>query len=591
MGKSIPSFFYLRKINTFFQILKKHKWAIILAILVGIIMALPHIYFIFDNKDTYQGVFMGGLDEEFYLTRMQEIRDGYFSLANPVWLEGKNLPYLRPPLSEIIASIPGQIFNISLINTVLFENFLFPLILFLIIYSLVYQLIKKKSVALISSVAVLLTSNLTNPQAIWNLLINQKVNDMFLAYTRLISPQVHSLFLFSFFLFFWIFLKKEKWIYGGISSIILGFSFYVYPYTWTFIYAFLSLLIFLFLFRKNWRGIKNIILIMGIGFFIAIPYFLNLWHAMHHSFYSELALRTGIINNHAFQIGATVLILIAIFLLFPPKDFKKRYDFCLALILTPFIVLNQQIITGHLLTSAHYHYYYHKPIAIIFLIMIIFSQLEQRVKKINIRKVFWSSFVVIVLFICFYNAFLVQTHSYRMHESNGIAKQQYGVIFQWLNKYGQLDEVVMSNFIISDLIPIYTSLNAVSNMDGHYYLASNEDQLLERMFLQYRLNGLNSEEIIKMFFQNKEEISKKIYGQRYRKTLGSYENIPDEKLYSFAEKYMDFLNIPLEDILKKYHVKYLVWDIIKQPNWQIDQYSFFDQVYEQNNLKIYVFNE
>jgi len=568
------------------EFLIKHKSALILSILVGVIMAFPHIYFVIVHQDIYQGVFMGGLDESFYLVRIQEIRDGHFSLANPVWLEGKDLPYLRPPFSEVIASFPGQIFGIGLINTVLLENFFFPAFIFLLIYFLTYQLIKKKSVALLSSLAVLLISNLVDSRAVWDLMINQETNNVFLSYTRLISPQVHSLFFFGFFLLFWLFLEKRNWIYGGTSGIILGLSFYVYPYTWTFIYVFLGVLILISLFRKNYPCIKNIILIMGGGLIMSIPYFINLWRAMNHPFYPELSLRTGVIESHSLQIGATILILLAIFLLFFPKKIKKRYDFCLALTLAPFVVLNQQVITGHLLTSAHYHYYYHKPIAIIILTIITFHVFKRKIKS-NIGNILWSGFVIVVLFVSFYNAILSQRNAYLRYEPNAIDNQRYGVVFKWLNSHGQKDEVVLSDFVISEFIPIYTSLNTVSNMDGHYYLVSSEDTLLERLFLQYRLDGLKPKNAKEVFFQEREKISKKMYGQRYRKTLGNYEMIPDEKLSLFSQKYGDFIKIPLWDIFKKYHVKYVVWDAVKHPNWELKQYDFLNLVYQENNLRVY----
>jgi len=146
---------------------------------------------------------------------------------------------------------------------------------------------------------------------------------------------------------------------------------------------------------------------------------------------------------------------------------------------------------------------------------------------------------------------------------------------------------VLSDFVISEFIPIYTSLNTVSNMDGHYYLVSSEDTLLERLFLQYRLDGLKPKNAKEVFFQEREKISKKMYGQRYRKTLGNYEMIPDEKLSLFSQKYGDFIKIPLWDIFKKYHVKYVVWDAVKHPNWELKQYDFLNLVYQENNLRVY----
>ncbi len=572
--------------NNFFNLLKEHKWAIALAVLIGVIMAFPHIYFVIVHQDIYQGVFMGGLDEGLYLARIQEARDGHYWLANPFWVEGKDNPYLWPPLPENFASLFGKFFGLGLINTVLFENFAFPFILFLLLYFLIFSLSRKRGVALISAIVIMTTSNLTGPQALYDLIINQKVPDTFLSYSRLISPQIHSLFFFAFFLIFWFFLERKKWIYGISSGIVLGLLFYIYPFAWMFTASFFVFLILIYLFRKNWPGIKNIFLISLISLLIATPFLYNLLEATQSSYYSEVSLRYGWVKSHSPQIGVTFLILLGIFLLLFPKRPQKRYDFFLAIVLSPLILLNQQIVTGYLLGPARYHHYYYKPFAIIILFIIFFFLFEKFKKGILVKI-----FIILLLPTSFYNAYLVQITSYKTYEPLGVENQKYGAIFKWLNQNSQKDEVVLANSYISDLIPIYTSLNAIANLDAHYSLTSDEE-LLNRMFLIYELDGLTAEKAKDVFYQDRENISKRIYAQRYQKEFGRYELIPDSKLNEISSRYMEFLgNNSLKDVLKRYKVKYLVWDVLSEPNWQIDNYSFLTEVYRSNNFKIYALKE
>ncbi|MFH1457442.1 MAG: hypothetical protein ABIF17_05065, partial [Patescibacteria group bacterium] len=150
------------------------------------------------------------------------------------------------------------------------------------------------------------------------------------------------------------------------------------------------------------------------------------------------------------------------------------------------------------------------------------------------------------------------------------------------------DEVIMTNNYVSRLVVIYTSLNSVTNLgSAHYYLAADENQLWQRMFLGYRLNGLEGEEAFKIFSKERAYISGEIYGEYYRKSYKGHENIPDEKIYSIAEEYKKSLDVPLKDILRKYQVKYLIWDTNVDPNWSIDKYSFFEQVHQVKDIKIY----
>ncbi|OGZ32161.1 MAG: hypothetical protein A3I88_02460 [Candidatus Portnoybacteria bacterium RIFCSPLOWO2_12_FULL_39_9] len=593
------------------KIIIQHKWAVILAVLVGLIIAFPHLYFRFEYRDIYQGIGFSGADEEAYLTRLQEIRDGHYATANYVWLEGKDLPYLLPPLSEIITSFLGRIFGLNLIDTAVLARFVFPAFVFLLIYALVYQLTRQKKIALAASLTVLLSTNLVEPRALWDLLIEQKTDNDFLPFSRLIAPPVHSLFLFGFLLLFWFFLQNKKWVYpapfkglmspvvkkikvferrgvyGIFSGLVLGLSFYTYPYTWTFIFAFLGALLVIFVCQKRWSQIRSIFLISSIALLAALPYFWNLWQAIKQPLYSEVALRHGLVKTHQPQIGLLVLALLIIFLLLFSKERKERYSYCLALVLAPLIVLNQQLVTGRLLIPDHYHWYYHRPLAIIIFIIIIFEKLEKIINQPRLKRYGLWGLTGLILFVNFYNAWLVQSFSYKFRVSNAVESQRYGPVLKWLNDHAKKDEVVMGDETISYLTPIYTTLNAVSAQDGHYALIASEEQITERAFLLFRLNGLKAEEANKFFFENRSRISGGIYGQYYRKQLGEYGLIPDAKLYFLVDRYKEFLSAPLEEMLRKYHTDYLIWDTLKHPEWQIEEYSFLKQIYQAEGLKIY----
>lgn len=564
------------------KLIIKHKWAVIVAILVGLIIAAPQMYFQINNKDAYQGIGLAGTDdEEVYLMRIQEARDGYYAISNSSWAEGKNLPYLFLPLSENITSLVGRILGLGLIKTVTLARFIFPFIAFLLIYTLVYQLTKIKAIALVASTTVLLSVDLVDPKAIWNLLIHQQTRTDFVFFSRLISPQVHLLFFFGFLLLFWFFLQKKKWIYGIGSGIVLGLSFYTYPFTFTFLFAFLGCLVLIFLFKKEWLNIRNIILIAVITLLVAIPYFYNLWQGMQHPLYQEIMLRHALQKTHIPNIGMLVVMLLVIFILFFSREEKERYVFCLGLVLAPLIVLNQQIITGIVMEPGHYHWFYHKPLAVIFIIIILFELIKKRFKSI-----IYLGLIGLVLLVNLYNAWVVQSSSYQRWEPVAIENQRYGPVFEWFNDNGQKDEVIVGDEISSCFIPIYTSLNSVSCEDGHYSLVADEEQVLERIFLTIRLNGIK-ENAKEYFYENRANLSARIYGAYYLKTFGGYGNISDQKLDFLIDKYKEFLSLSLEDILKKYQADYLIWDLIRHPEWQIEDYSFLEKVYQDKSFKVF----
>ena len=558
-----------------------HRWAILFAILTGIIIAFPQFYFRYDHKDIYSGIDLMGTDAEIaYWSRVQEVRDGYFSLGNVYSTEGKNLPYLQPPLSEIIVASLGKSLFLDTKDTILLGKFFFPMLIFLLIYALVYQLTKSKIIGLICSTTVLLSSDFFSLHTIADLFVNHKIKNTFLDYARPIAPQTHLLFFYGFLLLFWLFLEKKQWIYGIMSSVVLGLSFYTYPYTWTFLYTFLGCLIFVLIWQKKWFDIKNIILIGFSSLIIAIPYFLNLLKVFEHPLYSEVSSRFGIIKTHIPQIGVTVAVLLIIFLLFFPRKRNKRYSFCLSLVVTPLVVLNQQVITGRLMQPGHYHWYYFRPLLIIFLIIIIFEYLNQKIKQVSNQK-FWYRLIIGLIFtvnLC--NGFLIQFNSYNFHKSNFIEKQRYGPILHWLNNNIAEKGEIFTNFEISDLISAYTSLNALHSCFAENYLA-------EVLFLEYRLDGLDDKQASETFFKDRKKISSYIYGMYYREKFGDYGKIPDRRINHLVNQYNRFLSLSLPYIFTKYQIKYIIWDTAKQPNWKLNRYPFLSEIYQKNGIKIY----
>ena len=87
------------------KIIKDHKWAIFLAVLVGIIIAYPQAYFRYDNQDLYKGQGIETLTSSPRAYLVQEVRDGHLSMGSLWFKDGKNDPYIFQPLSSIIVAL------------------------------------------------------------------------------------------------------------------------------------------------------------------------------------------------------------------------------------------------------------------------------------------------------------------------------------------------------------------------------------------------------------------------------------------------------------------------------------------------------
>lgn len=568
---------------------KNHKWAILLALVSAVIIAYPQIYLRYDLGAAYQGIEAMGVsdDEANWLMRIREVQDGHPSLSSTYTKDGKDGPYLFQPLGSMVVGFLGQIFSLDLNNTLLLFRFLFPIIVFLLIYAFLLLFTKEKLIALSASTFFILGSSLFARQVLARLLYwgTPKIN--FLTLARPVNPAMTWVFFFGFLISFWLFLEKKQWRWGILSILTLGLSFYDFLYTWTFIYVFCGMLLLVFLFQKKWPEAKRVLIVLGGAIVVAIPYFLNLYAVTLHPNYLEVAQRFGMLEGRQPMIGFLAPLLIVAVLVLFPRFPKERYWFALALAVAPFVVLNQQLITAKTLSHVHYHWYFTKPLAMIFFLIIIFFFL---------LKTKWhflaKPFAILVIAVSIATGIFVQNASYASNKEDIVAKQKYGPVMDWLNENGKKEDVVFANTEeASRLLVVYTPMNLLYHPGGGLTLAASRDRLLDIFFLTYRLDGVEENEADKVFLENRRKISHLLYGMYYPFTAGDYEAIPDAILLDFAGKYKNYLDIPEADfiniLLKRYEVRYILWDKNENASWQLDKYSFLKKATQSGDFIIY----
>lgn len=580
------------------QLINDHKWAILLAFLLGIIITFPQIYFPYHHNQEYQGIYMTCTDNEiFYLNRVREVQDGHPSLGSAVFKDGKDDPCVQPLLGEILTAYLGKIFFLDINNTILLARFVFPFLIFLAIYGFVFLLSKDKLAALSASSAFSLAIPLFARQGLFTLLRGEALETTFLSLFRPVQPQIHFLFFFGFLFFFLLFFDastrlsaKKQWLWGILSALILGLSFYVYLYAWTFLYVFAGVLILILLWKKRWQEAKKVILISLGGIFIAIPYLLNFYKALLYPSFKDISLRYALLNSHQPILGFLAPAIFIIFLLFFPKKWKEQFLFSLALLITPFLVLNQQLITGRIMATGHYHWHIVRPLAIIFWTIIIFYWSRVLQEKWKFFKNLNKILAVSIIGISIYTGINIQAVSYGDCQSKILQRQRYAPVINWLNNHARKEGVILADLELSDVISMYTSLNLFQASPANYYLSAPNSRMLNIIFTEYRLKGVTAKDAESIFSQYKERsyISRKVFNEYYKDKLGAEAAIPDEVLLSFVKKYQDFLKISLDRLLKIYDVKYVIWDKKNHPQWHLDQYQFFEKIYEKEDFAIYL---
>lgn len=514
-------------INKIISLSRKHLVAILLSILIGFAVAVPQIWFIYSLGNNYRGIHMTGADAELhYLTRMQEAVDGG-GLGSPFIYEYKNnVPSTTYTISEAVLALPAKVLNISIPNINLFYKFLLPIIIALLVYGLTYRLTGSRLWSIPSMAMIVLGSTLINFPDIMHLLRWEKVYTQFVIYSRPVNPEFSSILFFAYLHVLLTSLRKKTWNWFIILGILFGLSFYIYFYSYTFFLSLNVVLFCIYLIKKE-RGIPlGIFSASVIGVAMGSLSIMNTINLYGHPYFKGMAVLSDIVSSHGLIISTAGIITGIVFLAF--AFIYKNYPdliFLGALLVTSFVVINQQIITGVLVQEGHYHWYFNTPIFILTLVVAGHYFIGQK------YRVMGTIVVVSLCTISLVNAFLVQTSSYEYLAVKTRTNQKYMVVLDWIKTKTPKESVIMANQSLSELVPVYTSANVVWEDHASYYL------------------------------------------------------LPQERRDFTPDKIMTAPD--LSKALSKYRVDYLVWDSIKEPNWELDSKLFLKKLYDDGEFKIY----
>jgi hypothetical protein len=172
------------------------------------------------------------------------------------------------------------------------------------------------------------------------------------------------------------------------TSILFGALFYVYFFAWTFSLALLGALAVLAIIKRNSGMLWDLLAMSGIGVLLGSY---NLWR-MWVTLSSEGGVQTSYFH-WSYHTHEPILNILSIFmvLVFAVFAYRKRQDrnlpFIGAFILTFFVVINQQVITGQVVQIGHYHWYFIVPLSIISGLYMLWVLLEGRAWRTLVFRV------------------------------------------------------------------------------------------------------------------------------------------------------------------------------------------------------------
>ncbi len=467
-----------------FEIIKKHKTAVILSIILGFLMVLPFFYFRAELGSDFHGVLPAVVnDVMFYYARINDAADGHSFLSNAYLYEHKDSLPQQLFLAEWLLAQPVKIFNLN-INTVhLIYNFLLPAIAFILTYLALFLILKSRFWSIIFSIFLFF--------GLYSL-----------AFIRPVSPQFNFIFWLTQFIFLWLLVNSHnntntrmyandtnkmrdishsrysyvihKFVLLGVNALNFGLLFYIYPYYWTFYLIFFGILVAVYFWKNRELALKIAAVVVG-GFILAIPYFYFNYLSSQLPYYTETLTRLGMIYTR-FPSGIRIVFYtifgLALFGLALWKKIIKsdaKTLFFISGILASVIAVNQ-----HLITGKNFEFSSHYDMGAIFFLVFTTAYLWTNM-KIN-RKLIGAIFIFIASATVISGLSVFSERALAVDES--IAYQQnYAPIFEWLNKNTEKDSVVYANVDLSGLIPVYTANNVFYIREANLFFISDRGVL------------------------------------------------------------------------------------------------------------------
>ena len=557
-------------INDVWTSLKKHRWVVFFSLLVGILSVAPHIIEMYMLGNSYQGIpFLYSDNEDYYMSRMHEVIDGYYLVGSPYFFEYKDMLPTAPPIGEYFYVLLSLLFHISLTTAVVFAKFLFPAILFFLVYNFI-RIISDETEgeenvlgAIAGGLFITLGSGLVDYQYVFHRIIYGTNWPSLSVWVRPVNPITGALLLFSTLSLVWQSLRKSSWWYPIFGGIMLSLTF-GYIFTFGIICSIIGVLIVLSLWQRKLTEVKKLISIIVIAITIDGLYIIQIIPSLIQGD-GTMAGKSGLMLTHAPLLNKVLLVATTLFLLI--VMFAKKRDgvniikehekyrtiwFSFSLLLGSFIALNQQVLTGRTIWPYHF-VQYSIPLATIAILISLFVLLRPLYPRMWRYGMYGISTISLL--------FAVWNASPSVYVQNDfMTLQQFSPIFNWLNKNAAKDCVVMvaedENARLAGLIPAFTSCNVyfTANLSGLYPM----ERIEHDFFVELRLRGVATSSALSYLTENEQVVRKYFYKDWFELLHLNDDQRIASTFPELTRKYSDFMKHDFSGELRHYRIDYII---------------------------------
>ena len=402
----------------------------------------------------------------------------------------------------------------------------------------------------------------------------------YLPFMRRYIPLVAFPFFFSLFASVWLVIKSEtkrsKSIFAVLGGLCFWFLVFSYFYLWTTAAAFLTLfgLIFLILRPENWkRDLPYLILLGGISLLSLLPYAYLVSHRTDSIDSVALLVfsRAPDLFRTTAIVGYVCLLILAAAIWFGFAKLKSLNTiFLISFALVPFVVFNQQIITGRSLQPFHYQYYVANYVIAAVVVLTIYIFL----KEIKSVKIFNVITAMLLIFAIGWGYFEV-TKTTQLLTFWNIEREQAAPVSKRLDEIAGDDANAIHDLTINyDYVqagaqPTIAPQAVLWARHQHVFAGVGWEENKERFYQLLYFSGRDSNWMRENFRRGDIEAYMALFGwDRFNPTLSvNYRPLEKSEVEAEVQKYKTYIENFSAQQAKLFPLKFAVAKLENQPDY------------------------
>ncbi len=556
------------------------------AVLLGVVLLLsmvPVVEVVSVLGVGWQGFTPMFGDEGFYYAHVQTIAEGYYNDGNPYFFEHR----FDPPLVifggawlNALPLLAGLPFNAAMLINFILWSFAF------------------------AAAAYLLYREFAVPR--W-LCVAGVVLLYLQSYAHIFRPanlQPVYPFYFLFYLALARLLREQSRTNIVLLGLVSASTFYLYSYLWQVVVVTLGLLVLYALVRREWSLFKGVLYSSLLGGLLGLPAVLYTFWLSHTSpYFWESIARFGLVYTHIPMaeivysggwIGAILVFLAVLYWRAPllrTGEFRRLCLFVVAGGLGLWITQGSNALTGILVETGEHVRILILPWVLFVTVMLGTHLWKQRADLgLSMRTFSAVALGIFALASAYYTQYYFLSFA-AIPDSRRDAwalEQNFAKPFEWLQTHEQSPVVVWSDpqDEITSTLPIFTRHFTLYTPIGMWHLIS-EEELHERYLVSQYFNNptvtdfksdigayLGRQDVfhIQKTIERRIKICKIVYFFDKTHDCGvaqtSIELKGEEFFAGLKKKFAGDIKPHIKDYLRKYHVSYILKDVVKNKEWQ-----------------------